>query len=92
MLIELHDAVVNRHRQAIAALEAQDYDGAIAAVQQGLRLHPHHADLQALAGQIRALQGQWAEAVRHWQTTQAIDPNHPQATQALGYLRRLAEL
>jgi Flp pilus assembly protein TadD len=88
-LIRLHDQAVWHHRQALQRLQAGQYAEAIAQNDQAIALHPQHADFQALAGQLWALQGTFERAIYCWQKVQALDPQHPSVVNGLALLRSL---
>jgi tetratricopeptide (TPR) repeat protein len=89
-LIALHDQAIAQHRQAIAQFVAGDLTAAVAANNQAIQLHSQHPQFHAFAGQLSALQGEFAPAIRSWQLAQAIDPQNTTASACLAILAQLA--
>ncbi|MBD2459921.1 hypothetical protein H6G89_02580 [Oscillatoria sp. FACHB-1407] len=89
-LIHLHDQAVWHHRQAIQAFQAGDYSAAIAQNNQALALHAHQADFHALAGQLWALQGDFAQAIAAWKIAHDLNPQHLTTTTYLQHLEAIA--
>jgi tetratricopeptide (TPR) repeat protein len=85
LLIELYDQAIGHHRQAIAHFAAGDLTAAIAANNQAIALHSQQPKFHAFAGQLSALQGEFALAIRSWQLAQKLDP---QAISNIPYLTR----
>jgi tetratricopeptide (TPR) repeat protein len=75
-LIHLHDQAIWYHRQAIQALQAENYPAATTWNRQALALYSNNADFHALAGQLWALQGEFQRAILAWQKARQINPQH----------------
>ena len=88
-LVEIHDRAVWHHRQAIASFQSGDYATATIHNNRALTLYPNHPDFQAFAGQLWALQGEFALAYSAWKKVQQLNPQHPTASQCLLQLFQL---
>jgi Flp pilus assembly protein TadD len=89
-LIALHDQAIGHHRRAIAQLIAGDLTAAMTANHQAIALHSQHPQFHALAGQLWALEGEFAQAERSWQLAQKFDPQNATVSACLELLAQLA--
>jgi tetratricopeptide (TPR) repeat protein len=88
-LIRLRDQAVWYYQQALQSWRNGDYSQARVWNEQALALHQNHADFQALAGQLSALEGEFQQAIVSWQKALRLVPQHPLA---YGGLQILTEL
>lgn len=88
-LIDLHDRAIWHHRQAIASFKAGDRAAATRQNDLALALYPNHHNFQAFAGQLRALEGEFATAIAAWKQAQQLAPQHPIASNCLEICRQL---
>lgn len=88
-LVRLHDTALWHHRQAIAAFQAGDPATAQSHNDRALALHNGEATFHALAGQLWALQGEFAAASTAWKRAQECDPKLAQVGNCLEILEAL---
>jgi tetratricopeptide (TPR) repeat protein len=85
-LIQIHDRAVWHYRQAMQFFAIGDYLAAQAQNDRAIALYSKNADFHALAGQLWALQGEFARAIVAWKQAQQLEPSHPIAGNCLQIL------
>ncbi len=88
-LIHIHDQALWYYRQAIQALQAENYAAATTWNHQALDLYGDNADFHALAGQLWALQGEFRWAIAAWEKARQLNPQHRTANAYLAELERV---
>lgn len=86
-LIRLHDQAMWYHRQALSLLQQENYSEAEVNNQQALTMYSSHADFHALAGKLRALQGNFALAIASWQQALQLDSQNAIASTAMQMIK-----
>jgi tetratricopeptide (TPR) repeat protein len=76
----------------IAHANNGDYDGAIAAYNEAIRLNPNYAEAYYNRGAAYYNKNDYNQAVMDWESTLRIDPNHTDARQNLDTARKKAIL
>ena len=82
-LIRIHDETIWYHRQALYLLSQGHYSEAKAYNNSAIALDYRNADFHALAGKLRALQGDFREAIFEWQQALKFDPQNAIACNCL---------
>jgi tetratricopeptide (TPR) repeat protein len=90
-LIHLHDQAIWYHRQALYLLSQGRYSEAGAYNNNAIALHYSNAGFHALAGKLRALQGEFREAIFEWQQALKFDPQNAIACDCLQMINLMAE-
>jgi tetratricopeptide (TPR) repeat protein len=90
-LIHLHDQALWHHHQAIVFFRQRNYAQARVCNDWALALHSQQPNFHALAGQLWALEGNFAPAIAAWCTALHLDPENITAKAGLQLCRNLRE-
>jgi tetratricopeptide (TPR) repeat protein len=75
-LIRLYDQAIWYHKQALYLLSQGRYSEAAAQNNSAIALDYSNANFHVLAGKLRALQGEFREAIASWQQALKFDPEN----------------
>jgi tetratricopeptide (TPR) repeat protein len=90
-LICLHDQAIWYHREALYFLSQGLYSEAEIYNNKAIALHYSNADFHALAGKLRALQGEFRKAISAWQQALKFDPQNAIACNCLKMCLQMIE-
>jgi tetratricopeptide (TPR) repeat protein len=90
-LIHLYDQALWHHHQALVFFRQRNYEQAKACNDQALALHGQQPNFHALAGQLWAMEGNFATAIAAWCTALHLDPENVTAKAGLQLCRNPRE-